>query len=42
MNVKKVQLTTTVYLNKTLTEEQTLPYNWLQVKLAHSMDDKAG
>ena len=42
MKVKKVQLAATVYLNKTSTEEQTVPYNRLQVKLAHSMDDKAG
>ena len=42
MNVQKVQLTATVYLNETLTEEHTVPYNQLQMKLAHSMDDKAG
>ena len=42
MNVKKVQLTATVYFNETSTKEQTVPYNRLQVKLAPSMDDKAG
>ena len=42
MNVKKVQLTATVYLKETSTEERTVPYNRLQMKLAHSMGDKAG
>ena len=42
MNVKKVQLTATVYLNGTSTEERTVPYNRLQTKSAHSMGDKAG
>ena len=42
MNVQKVQLTATVYLNETSTEEHTVPYNRLQVKLAHSMDEKVG
>ena len=42
MKVKKVQFTATAYLNDTSTEEHTVLCNGLQVKLANSMDDKAG
>lgn len=40
MTVKKVQITAIVYLNETSPEEQTVIYNRLQVKFAHSKDDK--
>lgn len=40
MTVKKVQFTATVYLNETSPEEQTVIYNRLQVKYAHSMDNE--
>ena len=42
MNVKKARSRVTVYLNETSTKVHTVPYNRLQVKLAHSVNDKAG